>query len=519
MLVRGAVAFVVASMPAVALASSGPPSAGLSVQITDGSSATLTHIRGPKRFIDELDIVATAPSATDEGIDPVIDSGDLSGLDWSGVALEDEEWRPDGAGGFTRQRFYGGAAWMEEPSAFLVFQVGASGQYLPELPFIVYAGSDDLWSGLDGGFIRRFTARQVTTGCAAVDDCSTATGHVAQALVQLRQPQYPQLDARKINSKTKTLRVFWTADPLSHRDIPVDQVTADEAEYGYGFNVDLEVLNPPGNGEYYVPGEAVTFRLNYTDGEGNPLDDAGMLPTYADFLDGGTESGLRYLDLVLNPTLYYALKHREGNVLVAMAGPTDTLQSTDYTVPLFDFFLPQTTAAYADQHGFSAVVTGVPHFGITFGGLFDPNAWLAPVPNVTTLVVPDDALPGTYVVATKARRDYAGEAINTGDVVRIQVGTTEETEWEPTTGGCNACHTGQTSLGNILHGMGDRESCLSGCHTSIEIEPDAALDYRVHFVHSRSDRYPADTDDCMVCHVEEPDGIPRGYPGFVYPFD
>jgi hypothetical protein len=312
--------------------------------------------------------------------------------------------------------------------------------------------------------------------------------------------------------------VVWTADPFNPRVVPIDRINQNQADYGPGFGVDFDTLTEPANGQYYVPGEAITFKLLFTDGDGNLLHE-GELPTFADFLDGGTDSGLHYLDVTLNPTLYYALKHREGNILFSMSGPTDLLQANDYTVPLFAFFAPQAQAAFADQQGFSAVVTGVPALGIIFGGQFDPSLWDTPVSDEVVLTVPDDAQPGTYIVAVKARREYAGEALNKGAVHRIQVGSNEVTSWEPTTGKCNTCHTGQTALANVGHGIGDRESCLSGCHTAIEVEPDAPIDYRIHFVHTRSDRYPADADDCSKCHYEEPEGIPRGYPGFVYPFE
>jgi hypothetical protein len=493
---------------------------GLSLRLENGSSSEVEIVGNAKRFVDELDIVAVATTNTDEGIDPIIESGDLSGLDWSGVELSDEEWRPDGSGTFTRQRFYRGAAWMEAPSLVFVFQLDDDGHYLPELPLIVFAGSDDFWSLLDGGFIRRFSARQVTTGCAAVGDCSTATTFVAQGLAQLRHAQFPAIGAHKINKKTESLQVLWTADPLNLREVPIDFVKQQDADFAYGFDVDFDVATPPANGQYYVPGESITFHLSFTDGAGNDLAEAGMLPTYADFVDGGTDGGLRYFDVFLNPTLYYALKHREANLLLAMGGPTDALQVTDNTVPLADFFLPQTQSAFADEQGFTGVVTSVPSFAVIFGGLLiDPNIWNAPVADEVVLTVPSDAMPGTYVVTLKARRDWAGEARNTGAVHRIQVGTTTETEWEPTTQGCQSCHSGEAALSKVLHGIGDRESCLSGCHVSLENEPDNALDYRVHFVHTRSDRYPADPDDCTVCHVDEPEGIPRGYPGFVFPFD
>jgi hypothetical protein len=458
-------------------------------------------------------------TATDEGIAPVATTGDLSALDWSGVTLSDEEWRPDGNGTYTRQRFYRNAAWMDQPSFLFVFQLDAQGGYLPIPPFAIYAGTDDLWTFLDGDFIRRFVARQVTHGCVAIGDCSSSTEHIAQALVQLRQAQHPALGSRPISPHTAALQILWTAEPLRLRDLPVDRLAAEDAGYAYGFDVEIEVVTPPAGGHYYVPGEAITFRLHFRDGDGNDLSNGGALPTYADFLSGGVASGLRYFDLNLSPTLYYALKHREGNLLVTMGGPTDKLRVTHNTVAVADLLLPQTQSAFADEQGFSAVATAVPPFSVVFGGALFPELWDTPVSNEVVLTVPLDAQPGTYVVAAKARRDFAGEAINAGAVARIQVGTTTATTWTPTTGGCNTCHAGPAALANVLHGLGDRESCLAGCHVSIEIEPDAALDYRVHFIHTRSDRYPADPGDCSVCHLAEPEGLPRGYPGIVFPFD
>ncbi len=493
-------------------------SRGLSLRIDDGIGTPIATVGNDKRYVDELDIVANAATPDDQGITPLTTSGDLADLDWTGVELVDEEWRPDGAGTFTRQRFYRNARWMENPGLFVVYPVDAHGHPLPALPYLVNSGTDNLWSAFDSMFVRRFVARQTTSGCAAVDDCSGATGHVAQALVQLRQAQYPGIGDRRLPHGTKALRVFWTADPCHLRDIPVSSAAA--GELGYGFGVELEAATPPGNGQFYVPGEAITFALAFTDGAGNRLDDDGALPTYADFLDHGTASGLRYFDAGLNPTLFYALKHREGNLLLAMGGPSDAIGVTDYTVPLGDFFLPEVPVAFAAEHGFSAVVAGVPPLAVILGGLFDPTVWNAPVSDQVVLHVPADALPGTYVVAIKARRDFAGEATNTGDVLRIQVGTTEETSWAPTTGGCNGCHSGTAALGNILHGMGDRESCLAACHSAaLGNEPDGALDYRIHFIHSRSDRYPADPYDCTVCHAEQPDDAPKGYPGLGWPFE
>jgi hypothetical protein len=502
--------------PVAALASN--DRLGLSLRIDNGESSEVQIVGNNKRFVQELDLVATASTPDDQGIQPLIDDGDFADLNWNGVEQTDEDWHPDGAGGFTRQRFFRNAAWMEQPSAFLIFQRKANGQLLPELPWIVLAGTDDHWSVADTSFVRRFSARQVTTGCTAVGDCAAATGHIAQGLMQLREAQYPSIGDHKVRENAASLLVLWTADPFNPRVVPIDRINQNAADFGPGFGVDFEVLTPPGNGQYYLPGEAITFKLLYTDGAGNLLHE-GELPTFADFLDGGTDSGLRYLDVTLNPTLYYALKHREGNILFSMTGPTDLMRANDYTIPLVAFFGPQVQAAFADEQGFSSVAAGVPSLAVIFGGQFDPTLWNTPVSDEVVLTVPDDAQPGTYIVATKARRDYAGEAINKGAVHRIQVGSNEVTEWEPTTGNCTTCHTGETALANVGHGIGDRESCLSGCHTAFEIEPDAPIDYRVHYVHTRSDRFPADPDDCSTCHLDDPEGIPRGYPGFVYPFE
>src|SRR5262249_54730181 len=155
----------------------------------------------------------------------------------------------------------------------------------------------------------------------------------------------------------------------------------------------------------------------------------------------------------------YALKKREGNLLVALSGPTDRLRVPRGTVQPGDFFAPQATAASVPVDGFSAVVGGVPPLPVTFGGLGDPAIWATPVGDVVTLTIPADALPGTYVVAVKARRDFGGEALNHARTLSLQVGTATPTTFAPTTGPCTSCHQGPSALGNILHGVDDRRAC------------------------------------------------------------
>ncbi|MGH9767358.1 MAG: hypothetical protein ACREAB_07985 [Blastocatellia bacterium] len=69
--------------------------------------------------MQEIDIVASETTQIDQGIEPLIRDSEFSSLDWRGVKMVEEDWRPGLDGTFTRQRFYRGARWMERPSIFL----------------------------------------------------------------------------------------------------------------------------------------------------------------------------------------------------------------------------------------------------------------------------------------------------------------------------------------------------------------------------------------------------------------
>jgi predicted CXXCH cytochrome family protein len=260
---------------------------------------------------------------------------------------------------------------------------------------------------------------------------------------------------------------------------------------------------------FYAPGESVSFQISFRDGAGNRLSPPGQLPTYAEFASGQVESGLRYLDLGLQTRLYHALKHRESNLLFVLSGPTDQLRTPQTVVDPTLFFGPQVPFATTAVDGFTAVAQTVPPAGIVFGGLFDPTLWALPVSDVVTFSIPADAEPGTYLAAIKARRDFAGEALNRGVALEIQVGQSQPTDFTPQTV-CVSCHSQeQRSFAKILHGVDDRRACF-GCHASLGIEFDNALDIRVHAIHDRSQRFDADIHDCSLCHLTPPSGPQRG---------
>ena len=485
---------------------------GLSLFFQNGQMAPLTLIGEAPRYLQEIDLIATAETATDLGIQPIIESGDLAGLDWDGVSMVDEDWRPDVDGTFIRQRFYRGAKWMEQPSTFRLIPTDSNGDPAGE-PLTASAGKDDRWQEGDDGFVRRFVARQITRGCRAVGDCAGTSRFTAQGLVQLRDALHAEQRAQQIPQTATRLTLEWNRDHGPARGVQLLHAAPSDFPYGYGFEPSLQVINPPANGSYYVPGETVSFRVTFRDGQGHRLHPEGALPTYGEFNRGEIASGIRYYDgFRLFPTTYYALKHREGNSILSLSGPLDRLHTPQATVGVEQFFAPQVTVATTATDGWSGVAAIIPPAPILFGGTVVPALWETPVSDVINLVIPPDALAGTYVAALKARRDFGGEALNRAATIKLQVGTAMATAFNPSTGSCQTCHTGPSALGRVLHGLSDRSACYS-CHAALAVEPDSALDIRVHMVHDRSARFPGEMTNCALCHLTPPGGPARGLLG------
>jgi hypothetical protein len=484
-----------------------PAPVGLSLLFSNGAAGPRLLVGSAQRFVQEIDLVESVPSATDQGIQPLLQNSRVSGLNWNGVQQVEEIWVPSLDGTFTRERYFRGARWMERPSTFTLRALNANGNPVGS-PWVVQAGRDDRQRPGDDAFVRRFVARQSAFGCASVGDCSGAT-YLAEALVQLRDALDPEAGALSVPASAAQLQLSWSRLPGQDYVVDVEQVPAPQSDFDYGFQVALDEASSPANGLFYAPGESVSFQISFRDGAGNRLSPPGQLPTYAEFASGQVESGLRYLDLGLQTRLYYALKHRESNLLFVLSGPTDQLRTPQTVVDPTLFFGPQVPFATTAVDGFTAVAQTVPPAGIVFGGLFDPTLWTLPVSDVVTFSIPADAEPGTYLAAIKARRDFAGEALNRGVALEIQVGQSQPTDFTPQTV-CVSCHSQeQRSFAKILHGVDDRRACF-GCHASLGIEFDNALDIRVHAIHDRSQRFDADIHDCSLCHLTPPSGPQRG---------
>jgi predicted CXXCH cytochrome family protein len=480
---------------------------GLSLFFQNGQPTPLSLLGSAPRFLQEIDITESVPSPTDDGIAPLIASSAVSALDWRGVTEVEEIWIPGLDGTFSRERYYRNARWMETSSAFTVQALDARGHAIGLL-LVAHAGSDDHRAPEDDGFTRRFSARQIATGCASVDNCAGAT-FSAQALIQWRDALHPEQDARIIPPSTASLRLSFDQLPRAHYDVSLSHLAAGSLPFGYGFSVALEPLGAPANQQFYLPGESASFRVTFRDGQGNRLYAPGALPTYNAVLSRQDRAGLRYLDLQLQTRLYYALKHRESNLLMVLSGPTNKLKTPATVVDPSLLFGPQVPFATRAVDGFSAVGATIPSAAVTFGGFTDPSLWDLPVSDVVTFTIPADAEAGTYVAAVKARREFAGEALNRAGSVDIQVGQTQRSGFTPKTA-CTSCHSEErTQFSTLLHGIDDRRACF-GCHSALGIEPDNVLDIRVHTIHDRSDRFGANVRNCSNCHLAAPAGPARG---------
>jgi hypothetical protein len=483
---------------------------GLSLWFQNGTMTPTTIYGDVPRYMQEIDVVDSVTTTDDEGATPAL--GLLPGVDWTGLHFIEEDWRAPGDGTWTRQRFYRGAAWMIEPSVFAALPVDNLG--LPVgAPILFDAGTDQHWNKLlDDGFVRRFEVRQIVLGCQAQGDCSNATAFQVQAFAAVRQEQHPTFVAQSIPERATGIRLLWTAEHATRTAPPNRTVAITHAEstgITYGFQPTIALAAPPANGSYFLPGDTISVRVAFLDGAGNRLNPVGSLPTYAQTL-AGQANGLHYWNPTLNATLYYAYKHRESNMILQLAGPTNALAIPTQTTQLGEFFAPQVTIASVATDGYTAAAVEIPFLPSVLGGYEgDPTQWDLPISDVQTLQIAPDALPGTYVLAIKGRREWGGEALDRGTTISIQVGQAAPTTFTPTTGNCENCHNDRSSLAIVNHGLDDHRACF-GCHPSLSFEPDNALDIRVHSIHSRSQRFPAQFTNCATCHLTPPNGPARG---------
>ncbi len=454
---------------------------------------TLSVIRGYDRVVQELYLASILPTTEEDGPTPLMDEGDFSYLDWSGLEEVGDDWRMESNGAtYQRQVFYRGAAWMEDRSTFTLTWRSAGGGWLDQVK--VKAGRDDRWKESDDFGERRFVVRVLSMGCPAVGDCTGAT-HLAEALVQLRVAQHPE-DDFGIPQASKRLDVKWSADDRV-RTVPVT-VKKRPVGASYGLSVDLATVSSPSRG-YYLPGEQVSVRITYRDREGVPIFQPGVLPSYgAAMARDPSAMGLRYLSFNAVPMLYWKAKPQQAAMQTFLAGPVHKMTTVGtYPITPAALFAPEITSASHAVDGWSAIIQETPITPVMFSCLlgFDPAACVLPTPDVFTFTLPADAESGTWIAGVKARREWEGEPALTGGVIKVQVGQTAKTYFPgfPVAGlePCTDCHSGGMDLKKSSHGF-DLDAVAAqcvACHTDgYYFEPDAGIGERLVYLHAQSNR-------------------------------
>jgi len=475
---------------------------GLAIDLKNGTSAPLRLHAGTRFFLEQVDISTVVTKAFDEGVKGLAHSGDFAHAPWLGTKFVEQETAqlPDAAGKFTRSRFYGGALWMTLPSFIVLGQLDDDGDPIA-LPIVMSIGSDGKRHPSDHFFVRRLRAIQRTLGCSTPTDCTGATQFEEEAVVELRNA-LKQTPAFKLHPATAALELRWTANPLQRWVIPVEQET--DPEYAYGFQIDAEVLTPPGPDGWFLPGQELTFRVTLRDGEGNRLHPEGSLPSYNDVIFGDNEAGFQYFQGFFDPTwVFWRRKHRERTFIAHFMGPAQNVRPIHSIVPLEQILTEDVQqVATLEQDGVFDAWKVFPTTDGVFGGAFDPLhlGWAEPGSDTFSVQLPANATPGTYRLTTKARRVYQGEDIAFTRTIEVQVGTAAPTSKTLETGNCQTCHTEGGSLAAVLHRNPNRGTCY-GCHAPLGVEYDAPIHARVHFIHSRSNRVDAEVKQCDTCHL------------------
>ena len=495
--------FVAACCWCSVVAAAGPQPVGLALEIDNGNGIPLKLKAGQDFYVNLIDIRGHLKTSVDQGVAGLKNSGMFANLPWDGANFEEEFVdlaNPDGS--YTRRRFFTGAAWMKQASSFVVTPVDAKGGTTAP-PAVITLGNDAARKISDTMFINRLRAIQWTYDCKSLTNCAAARDFEEEALIEIRNAKRKE-QKLVIGADTVALQVRWSLKPADVFVIPVERVS--QSEYDYGYAIGIDVLTPPRADGTYPPGAALTFRLNQLDGAGKRLHPLGSLPTYSEFRAGKNAAGLQYYRGFDDAAAaYYRRKHRERMLMAQIIGPMQHLAPIRSIVELDDFLGNNVTQKVGkpERDGLYSEFQLFPPSNDLFGGAFDPKhaGWDAPVSDQFTFSVPANAVSGTYLVTVKGRRVYLGEDVPATKTVEIQVGTPQRTEPRLTATKCASCHSQGSDLSVLLHGNGNLAAC-NGCHSPLAFEPDNQAYVRIHFIHSRSDRFTAPLSRCAECHQE-----------------
>lgn len=471
---------------------------GLALEVNDGVGAPLTLRAGQRFYINQIDIRTENLGVTaDQGVASLDLIGDFANLDWRGVSLRDTSFAGQNMDGtFTRRRFYRDAPWMERSSQILLWQVDSNGRLL-DLPAIVNIGRDDRGAIWDDFFVRRLRAIQWTYDCGGPQNCDGAQNFSEEALLEVRHSRHPERTF-KIHPRASAFKLMWTLQGGRSYTIPVTQQAA--PTYAYGFQMDVKPITPPRSNGTYAPGTNLEFQITLRDGEGKRLHPEGSLPTFNQVMFGTAtaETGITYWNgFAERVVTYYRRKHKERMFASMIIGPAQDVKPIRSYLELEDFVGgPVFETSNYDTEGVFSRARGFPAFNEIF-----TNQWDIPQSDRFTFQLPNDARSGTYYITTKARRVYQGEDTPVTSQVKIQVGSPTPTQSPSTVGNCASCHKNGGELSNIAHANTNLATC-NPCHAPLFNEADNPVYVRLHFIHSRSDRFDAPLKQCNLCHLD-----------------
>lgn len=516
--------------------------------VVDARPDTLRVVPGVVYRIDQIDLVATDRRAEDDGLHALMNESAFAELNWQGLrlAFSDTARGLDGLP-FLRE-IYRDAGWMTGAHRFTVTPRDADGDPAGT-PILLKSDADRRGIPSDDFPIRR---------PAVIRDHRDGL-YQAEALLQLRNASSTEASANEtflMTADIRALDLVWQSpasgtEPGAHLHYLIPVVPVSDPLFAYGFRCELELVDPPPNGQY-APGKAVEVAVTFRDGAGQRLHPPGSLPTYNEFRRG-LASGLRYYDFYPS-ILFFKDKNKEGVMLFALFGPEERARQIYSEVPAEQFEQPQQVVAETQRDGYACIWQGIPPANVLFAGLADSTAWDSPIADRIRFQIPADALPGRYQVIGKARRAFLGESSLVTAAVRFEVIRPELTEDHATGAGgtstrsapaaalkhdgpfavcplpavgmektpaglspladdlqwvgkCKDCHADGFQLGSLLHANGDWKSC-AGCHAPMVFEPDNMLAYRVHYLHNFSPRYHGGAKNCAACHYR-PESVER----------
>ncbi|WP_375771712.1 hypothetical protein NR798_12685 [Archangium gephyra] len=470
-------------------------------------TARLTVTPGSLYFLREftmMDAVLNRHTAFEDRKTPatwIRKQSRFKSLDWSGMTVGRDDWKPMGEEVFQRETFFENAAWMMSDDDTLKLEVLDAEGIVRATE--TYSRRDFLAENSTTGRTRvSWTiynlSRPLFPGDPVMHPAGDPFYHTgvkvsfANSTNPFKSFRMPQLTGEGV------IRVTWSLMEKEPFHFPVTFVPeqdrtatcyklgadglATEERVPCGFGLTQKALiNTPRNGKYYMPGEALDFIVSLQDGEGHGLHSRDLLPSFSDFRNE-TSNGIAYFNEWMLLTYRDSSSSESGFKVV---GPLQELTTSfgTYQTPFFAYPQLSEPKFYVDP-GMSDVVPGYAEAG-------QPTRYNVPLPA--------DAKPGTYALLLKGHRSFMGERLNRLEPIFFQVGQEQPTTYPGNVGNCQICHNGVNSLVNLHHGMSvDHVESCKGCHYEAGVGHTSDM---VHRIHIGSRKYKQNKGDCTVCHL------------------